>query len=164
MIINLISHSAHIINMKRLSFVVILAATFMLTTSSFVTNEAFASHLSEDMSWQLVYITHNSVCSNYDVQKTRMYSEISSSYLNEYQLANSQYDPLCINQYSYSDYQAPSDLDMIILVYDKDIGRQELNSLKIGGYYHMLLLFVIVLPLIIQVQHGFYPTNYPILF
>jgi len=136
MIISLISNFNNIINMKRLSFVVILAATFMLTTSTFVTNEAFANHLSEDMSWQLVYITHNSVCSNYDTQKTRMYSEISSSYLNEYQLANSQYDPLCINQYAYSDYKAPSDLDLIILVYDKDIGRQELNSLKIGGYYH----------------------------
>jgi len=136
MIISLISNSAHIINMKRLSFVVILAATFMLATSSFVTNEAFANHLSEDMSWQLVFITHNSVCSNYDTQKSRMYSEISSSYLNEYQLANFQYDLLCINQWEYPDYQAPSDLDMIILVYDRDIGRNELNSLKIGGYYH----------------------------
>ncbi len=127
MIINLKSHSAHIINMKRLSFVVILAATFMLGTSSFVTNEAFATHMSADMNWQLVYITHNSVCSNYDIQKSRMYSEISSSYLGEYQLANSQYELLCVNQYAYSDYQAPSDLDMIILVYDKDIGRNELN-------------------------------------
>jgi len=136
MIINLISHSAYINNMKRLSFVIILAATFMLASSSFVTNEAFANHMSADMNWQLVYITHNSVCSNYDIQKTRMYSEISSSYLGEYQLANSQYDVLCINQYAYLDYQAPSDLDMIILVYDKDIGRTELNSLKIGGYYH----------------------------
>jgi len=108
----------------------------MLAASSFVTNEAFANHLSDDMSWQLVYITHNSVCSNYDTQKTRVYSEISSLYLNEYQLANSQYDPLCINQFAYSDYKAPVDLDLIILVYDKDIGRQELNSLKIGGYYH----------------------------
>ena len=75
----------------------VLAATFMLATSSFVTNDAFANHLSEDMSWQLVYITHNSVCSNYDIQKSRMYSEISSSYLEKYQLANSQYDVLCIN-------------------------------------------------------------------
>jgi len=136
MIINLISHSAHIINMKRLSLVVVFAATFMLATSSFVTNEAFANHMSEDMSWQLVYITHNSVCSSYDIEKTRMYSEISSRYLNEYQLTNFQYDLLCINQWEYPDYQAPSDLDMIILVYDRDIGRTELNSLKIGGYYH----------------------------
>jgi len=136
MIINLISNCAYIINMKRLSFVVILAPTFMLATSSFVTNDAFANHLSEDMNWQLVYITHNSACSSYDIQKTRTYSEISSRYLNEYQLANFQYDVLCINQYEYPDYQAPSDLDMIILVYDRDIGRTELNSLKIGGYYH----------------------------
>jgi len=136
MIINLISNSANIINMKKLSLVVVFAATFMLASSSFVTNEAFANHLSEDMSWQLVYITHNSACSNYDTQKTMMYSEISSSYLNEYQLANFQYDPLCINQYEYPDYKAPVDLDMIILVYDKDIGRSELNLLKIGGYYH----------------------------
>ena len=133
---NLKSHVINIVNMKQVSVVVILSAVFMLGTSSFITSDAFADHLSENMSWQLVYISHNSVCSNYDIQKTRMYSEISSSYLGEYQLTNSQYEPLCINQYEYSDYQAPFDLDMIILVYDKDIGRNELNSFKIGGYYH----------------------------
>ncbi len=148
MAISLISNSAHIINMKGLSFVVILAATFMLSTSSFVTNDAFANHLSEEMKWQLVYITHNSACSNYDTQKTMMYSDISSSYLEEYQLANSQYDPLCINQYVYSDYKAPVDLDLIILVYDRDIGRRDLNAIKIGGYYHHNLLRYYV-PLII---------------
>ena len=136
MTINLISNFDHIITMDRLSLAVILVATFMLSTSSFVTNDAFANHLSDEMKWQLVYISHNSICSNYDEQKTRMYSEISSRYLGEYQLVNSQYDALCVNQFEYSDYQAPSDLDMIVLVYDKDIGRAELNSLKIGGYYH----------------------------
>ncbi len=122
--------------MERLSLVIILAAIFMLGTSSFVSNQAFAIHLSDEMKWQLVYISHNSACSNYDTQKTRMFSEISSSYLEKYQLKNSQYDALCFNEYDYSNYQTPSDLDMIILVYDSDIGRNELNSLKIGGYYH----------------------------
>jgi len=114
----------------------ILAFALLLVTVSFGTSDAYAQHLSEDMKWQMVYITHNNVCSNYDTQMTRTYSEIASSYLDRYQLENSQYDVLCINQYEYSDYSAPFDLDLIILVYDKDIGRSELHSYNIGGYYH----------------------------
>jgi hypothetical protein len=115
---------------------VILAFAILLVTISFATSDVYAHHLSQEMKWQMVYITHNNVCSNYDIQMTRTYSEIASSYFDRYQLQNSQYDTVCINQYEYSGYSTPFDLDLIILVYDKDIGRSELHSQNIGGYYH----------------------------
>lgn len=114
----------------------IIFASALLLIISFTTSDVYAHHLSNDMKWQLVYITHNNVCSNYDIQMIRTYTEITSSYLESYQLENNNYDSICINQYEYSDYTTPSDLDLIILIYDKDIGRHELNALKIGGYYH----------------------------
>jgi len=114
----------------------VLAFALLFVTVSFTTSDVYAHHLSQDMKWQMVYISHNNVCSNYDIQMTRIYSEITSSYLESYQLENTSYDSLCINQYEYSEYMAPFDLDLIVLVYDKDIGRHELNSLKVGGFYH----------------------------
>ena len=114
----------------------LLFASALLLILAFSFDDAYGHHLSNDMKWQLVYITHNSVCSNYDIQMIRTYTEITSSYLESYQLENTSYDSICINQYEYSEYTTPFDLDLIILIYDKDIGRHELNSLKIGGYYH----------------------------
>ena len=125
------------ISSKKIFSKIMLVTALLLVTVLFTPTDVYATHLSQDMKWQLVYISHNSACSNYDIQMTRTFSEITSGYLELYQLDNSQYDPLCINQYEYSDdYNAPFDLDLIVLVYDKDIGRQELNSQKIGGLYH----------------------------
>ncbi len=121
---------------KNMFSKIMLGFALLLVTASFATSDVYGHHISQDMKWQLVYISHNSVCSNYDIQMMRTYSEIASSYLESYQLENTSYDSLCINQYEYSGYTAPFDLDLIVLIYDKDIGRHELNSLKIGGYYH----------------------------
>ena len=124
------------INKKLIPFKIIFAMSILLISLSFTTSEAYGHHFSKDMKWQMVYITHNSTCSNYDIQMTRTYSEISANYLEQYQLDNSPYDPLCINQFQYLDYIAPFDLDLIILVYDNDIGRTELQSQHIGGFYY----------------------------
>jgi hypothetical protein len=122
---------------KNIFSKIMIVFALLVITVSFTTNDVYGHHLSQDMKWQLVYITHNSQCSNYDIQMTRTYSEITSSYLESYQLENTSYDSLCLNQYDeYSRYAAPLDLDLIVIVLDKDIGRQELNTLKIGGYYH----------------------------
>lgn len=127
---------SNILLSKNAFSIIMLVSALLLITISFTTNDAYGHHLSDTMKWQLIYITHNSICSNYDSQMTSTYSEITSSYLENYELENESYDSLCINQYEYSGYTAPFDLDLIVLVYDKDLGREELNSLKIGGYYH----------------------------
>jgi len=121
---------------KMISSKIILAIGILVISLSFTTSDVYAHHFSIDMKWQLVYISHNSTCSNYDIQMTRTYSEVASSYLEQYQLDSSQYDPLCVNQFEYLDYIAPFDLDLIILVYDNDIGRMELQSQNIGGFYY----------------------------
>jgi len=124
------------ISSKKVFPKLMLVTALLFVTVLFTPTDVYANHLSQDMKWQLVYISHNSACSNYDIQMTRVFSEITSAYLELYQLDNAQYEPFCVNQYEYSDYNAQFDLDLIILVYDKDIGRHELNSLKIGGLYH----------------------------
>jgi hypothetical protein len=115
---------------------IILAASMFLVAISFTTSDVFASHSSEELKWQLVYITSNNACSNYDLQMLRTYSEVSKLYLDKYELENSPYESLCVTDDKYTGYEAPIDLDLVILVYDKDLGRAELNSENIGGYYH----------------------------
>jgi len=125
-----------LIKSKLISSKIILAIGILLISLSFTTSDVYGHHFSKDMKWQMVYISHNSTCSNSDIQMTRTFSEVASNYLEQYQLENSQYDPLCINQFEYLDYIAPFDLDLIVLVYDNDIGRMELQSQHIGGFYY----------------------------
>jgi len=121
---------------KKVFSTIMIVTALLFVSVLFTPTDVYATHLSQDMKWQLVYISHNNACSNYDIQMTRVFSEITSGYLELYQLDSTQYESFCVNQYKYSNYIAPFDLDLIILVYDKDIGRNELNSLNIGGLYH----------------------------
>ncbi len=118
--------------------IVIFISTFMiLGASSIITPSAFAQTGTDDLKWQLVVLTSNSACSNYDYQIMNKYTEISENYLELYKVENSKYSPLCFSEKKYlSDYETPSDLDLLLLVYDQDLGRKELHSQKIGGFYH----------------------------
>jgi len=120
----------------NLSTIVLFTTTLMLLTSPFVLNEAFATHLSDELKWQLVYISSQPACSNYHYQMTEIYHDISLKYMDLYQLESSAYDPECIPEKKYfSDYVSPDDLDLIILIYDKNLGEKELHGNKMGGLY-----------------------------
>jgi len=114
----------------------LITATLMLITSPFAINDAYANHLSDELKWQLVFISSHPACSNYHYQMTSIYNDITLKYLDLYQVEQSSYDPLCIPEKKYfSDYQSPHDLDLIILVYDKNLGQKELHGNKMGGLY-----------------------------
>ena len=76
---------------KITSVFMILTVTLLLT-STITTNNAFANHLSDDLKWQLVFISSAPACSNYDYQMTDLYDEITEKYLDLYELNNSKYD------------------------------------------------------------------------
>ena len=124
------------ISLNNLKAVFLFLSVVMLTTSPFSINEAFGQHLSEEIKWQVVVISSYPACSNYHFQVMNKYSEITEQYLDSYELGNSKYSPLCFPESKYIEYSSPLDLDLIILVYDKDLGENELHSQKIGGFYH----------------------------
>ncbi len=133
---NLITHFSLIFSMKRLSLVAILGAIMLLATSPLLSNDAFAHHLSEEMMWQVVVITSKPACSNSDYQMMNKFDEITEKYLDLYQLENDKYDPACFPDAKYlSEYLSPQDLDLIVLVYDNDLGEKELHSQDMGGVY-----------------------------
>jgi len=121
----------------KLVFVFVISTFMILGASSIATQNAFAQTGTDDLKWQLVVLTSNPTCSTYYFQIMNKYTEISENYLELYQVVNSKYSPFCISEKKYlSEYDTPSDLDLLLLVYDKDLGRKELHSQKIGGFYH----------------------------
>jgi len=121
--------------MKKLSVTVLMVATLMIMTVPIAANDAFAVHLSEELKWQLVFISTNS-CGNFNYETMNKYDQIAEKYLEMYQLDNTKYKPTCVSESKYnSDYKAPLDLDLIIFVYDKELGEKELHSQKMSGLY-----------------------------
>jgi hypothetical protein len=96
----------------------------------------YATHLTEKTTWQLIYVTHNSVCSNYDYQVLDKYAVITEKYFELYKFANTKYDPLCMTNDSYKNsYKTPIEVDLVVVVYDRELGESELHTKKFGGAY-----------------------------
>jgi len=121
--------------MTRFLTLFLFVATLMLISSPIISQDVFATHISEELKWQLVFIS-SQACSLFNYEKLNQYDAITEKYLEEYGLDASKYDPTCIPESQYiSDYTPPNDLDLIILVYDKELGEKVLHSQKMGGLY-----------------------------
>jgi len=113
----------------------IFVLAFILLSAS-LTNNAFASHLSDEFTWQLVVLSSAPACSNYHYQILNKYDEITEKYFELYQFANEKHEPKCFPITHYLDfYSSPDDLDMLIIVLDSNLGQEELHKRKMGGLY-----------------------------
>ncbi len=114
----------------------VISALTVLALGAFTITDSFATHFSEDTKWQLVYVTDTPTCSNYDYQSMVKFDEITEKYLALYQFDNTKYDPLCVNNDRYDAmYEMPDDLDLLVLVYSRNVGEVELHSEKMGGLF-----------------------------
>ena len=101
-----------------------------------VPNNAFAIHSSSGVTWQLVVISSYPACSGNHYYIAQKYNDISEKYFELYQLKNSNYDVECLTESEYlEEYEAPDNLDLLILVYDRNKGRADLHSNNMGGLY-----------------------------
>ena len=115
----------------------VLAIIFVFAAMLLIPNTSFAIHNSEELTWQLVMISSYPACSNYHYQMTVRYDDITKNYLDLYQLENTNYKPECMTELKYqTEYQIPDDLDLLIVVYDRNKGRADLHSNYIGGFYN----------------------------
>ena len=123
-------------NFSKFKITLLFIALFTVFAVPFVSSDAFANHLSEKMTWQLVFVSGEPGCSNYHYQMMNKFHHIAGLYLNDYGIENLSYPPECIPQvkYPYS-YEKPNDLDLFVLVYDKNLGEEILQSNDIGGFY-----------------------------
>jgi len=98
-------------------------------------DRSYAIYNSE-VAWELVIISNEPACSGIHYYMMEKYHDISEKYLELYQLQNKGYQPQCMTEFEYmTEYEKPLDLDLLILVYDRELGRTELHSENTGGIY-----------------------------
>ena len=89
-----------------------------------------------EVAWELVIISSKPACSGYHYYMMEKYQDISERYLELYQLQNKGYSPQCMTELEFlRGYSKPHDLDLLILVYDRELGRTDLHSQNTGGIY-----------------------------
>ena len=118
--------------MNHISFTII--GIFAIVSLLFPT-PTFANYASQ-INWELIVISSKPACNGYHYYIVEKYHDISEKYLGLYQLDNKAYSPQCMTELKYlTEYEKPHDLDLLILVYDREKGREDLHSQNIGGIY-----------------------------
>ena len=121
---------------SKVKIVLLFFAIFTVLLVPTVSNDAFANHLSEKMKWQLVFISSQPGCANYHYQIMNKFHFIAEEYLNLYGVEDEAYSPTCFSYTKYpQNYIKPNDLDLFVLVYDKNLGRELLQGNDVGGLY-----------------------------
>jgi len=96
---------------------------------------SFASTATQ-LEWQLVFLSDKPGCSNYHYSTTIKYAEITEGYLGMYGVDNLKHPHMCVSDSKYFEkYTKPDSLDLLILVYDRDLGERELHANRMGGFY-----------------------------
>jgi len=115
---------------------VILFSTFFHGTGPI--QFASAQSANTNLAYQLVYVTHNRACGNYDYQMTNEYNRITKLYLQEYGVSHYGFSPDCVSQLNLDSYTPPDYVDLFIIVYSKNLGREVLHENNIGGLFHWI--------------------------
>jgi len=109
---------------------------FVAVFGLFTPIDSFAIHKSDSITWQLVVISSYPACSGYHYQMTVKYNDVTEKYFELYQQENTNYKPVCMTEEKFAtEFESPDDIDLLILVYDRNKGRDELHSNQIGGIY-----------------------------
>ena len=116
--------------MAVFAFLVALVITLWVPANS------YAMLKSEKVRWQLIFLSPYGGCTNYQYQMTNAYDEITAKYFGLYEFENLKYPPQCMPDKKYTNYQPPDDLNLLILVYDNEIGKRDLHSNDVGGLYN----------------------------
>ncbi len=115
--------------------IIIITVSMIVVLGLLVPTNSFAIHASESISWQLVMVSSYPACSNYHYQMMNKYTDMTERYLDLYPAPNSNYKPTCVIEEKLGAYLAPGDLDLLILVYDRNKGRAELHPYDVGGIF-----------------------------
>jgi hypothetical protein len=119
---------------KRIFLVFVAILPFLLINP--ITPESFAEENNDELKWNTIFITDSPACSNYDYQMLNKYSEITSEYLKVYNITNSAYISECFSYEKFlNQYRGPSDLDLVIIIFERDLGENILHNQKMGGMY-----------------------------
>ncbi|MCH8916381.1 MAG: hypothetical protein IIA82_11175 [Thaumarchaeota archaeon] len=119
-------------NCSYFALIALLLLVPLLALPSFASTET-------QLEWQLVFLSDKPGCSNYHYSTTLKYAEITEGYLGMYGVDNFKHPHMCVPDAKYFEkYTMPDSLDLLILVYDRDLGERELHANGMGGFYSHL--------------------------
>jgi hypothetical protein len=105
----------------------------MLLISPLAVIQSYAEE-NYDAVWQLVYIKAT-LCHPTDTQKATMYSDLTTTYLGLYELENVGLEPTCITEDEYKNFKTTEPVNLLILIYDEQLGNKLLQSNDLDGVY-----------------------------
>jgi len=109
--------------------------TIMITLSLILGPTLTKSYASEDTSveWQLLYIKKD-VCGPID-NMDKIYASLTTKYFELYQLENHNSSVDCISASQFKDFQKSDSVNLLILIYDEDLGTTLLKPNNLDGIY-----------------------------
>lgn len=111
----------------------------ILSILMFVPGQPISASSAEDtLTFKIVYVTGNKSCYYNDNQKMNEYFEFAKKYLNRYGVSYYSYGPSCLSMTEYENYQPPSLTDILIVIYNKNTGREILQDHDMGGFFRSL--------------------------
>ena len=88
------------INLLKPTYCILISATLLMMSVTITSQDVFATHLSEEIRWQLIFISSQG-CSLFNYEKMNQYHEITENYLEMYGMDTSKYDPTCMPESEY---------------------------------------------------------------
>lgn len=124
------------VSARTIKVICVLISLFLVSSGPLIYAEPTQAAPKAQMHWKLIVLSHHPACSNYDYQIMNKYNLLTEKYFELYKFENSNEKPSCfpIDKYK-SNYTPSEDIDLLIVVLDKDLGREKLHSLKMGGFY-----------------------------
>ncbi len=107
----------------------------MITLSLIVGPTLTKSYAAEDSSveWQLLYIKKDT-CGPKD-NMDKVYASLTSKYFELYQLENHNFSVNCISESQFKDFQKSENVTLLIVIFDKDLGKSILQPNNLDGIY-----------------------------
>jgi len=121
---------------RRVCALTLSTILLLQITSILILTPAYGIHQTQKEVWQIVVVSHEPACTVYHYQLAQKYQIITEEYFKLYEFDTSHYQPECYSIENFEwKYQEPDDLDLLILIYDRDLGRENLHPLGMGGFY-----------------------------
>lgn len=99
--------------------------------------ELSSSYTSDTMKWNLVYLTYNKPCSGAHYHSMELYDSITEKYMELYKLQNIKENKSeCMSILNFdTQYDFTDDTELLIIIFEDDLGKSELNKHGINGFY-----------------------------
>ena len=117
-------------------FILIISILFAFSGLLLPINFIYAKSAQDTLTIHTIWVTGNNSCYYNDVQRmNEFHKEVIMKYLQAYGLDFYYYPSECMTQWEYDSYESPDYTDLVVVIYNKNVGRDVLHAKNIGGFF-----------------------------